>query len=307
MPAPFPIQPELTAIAIGYKNKKLIADDVLPRTPVGKQEFKYLLHDMAEGFTVPDSKVGRKSQPNQVEFTATEKTDSTEDFALDDAIPQSDIDNAPENYNPLGKATEQLTNLIELGREKRTADLVFDPNQYAVANKETLAGANQWSDTTSSPVDKILNSLDAPVMRPNIMVLGRQVFSKLIVHPQILKAVHGNSGDAGIATRQQIADLFELDDVLVGEGWLNTAKKGQAASLARVWGKHVAMIYRDVMAGPQNGTTFGFTAQFGNRIAGAMEDKDIGMRGGQRVRTGESVKELITANDLGFFLQNAVA
>ncbi len=42
-------------------------------------------------------------------------------------------------------------------------------------------------------------------------------------------------------------------------------------------------------------------------MAGRREDPDIGLRGGVRVRVGESVKELIVANDLGYYFENAVA
>ncbi len=306
--APFPIQPELTAIAIAYRNAALIADDVLPRVPVGKQEFKYLKHALAEGFTLPDTKVGRKGKPNEVEFSATETSESTQDYGLDDPVPQNDIDNAPPNYDPLGRATESTTNLILLDREKRAANLVFAAANYATANKVTLSGTSQWSDfTNSDPIAAIMNALDACVMRPNIMVIGRPTFSVLVRHPKIVKAVLGNSGDSGIARRQDVAALFELEAVYVGEGWLNTAKKGQAASLSRVWGKHCSLIYRDRLADASRGVTFGLTAQFGGRVAGAQPDPNIGLRGGQRVRVGESVKELLTANDLGYFFENAVA
>lgn len=306
--APFPIQPELTAIAIAYRNTRLIADEVLPRVPVGGQQFKYLKHTMAEGFTIPDTKVGRTSKPNEVAFSATEVTDSTKDYALDDPIPQADIDNAPPNYNPMGRATEGIMNLIELDREVRAAALVFATAQYATANKITLSGTSQFSDyVNSNPLGVIMAGLDACIMRPNVGVMGRAVFTKLCMHPEIVKAVHGNSGDAGIVQRKAIADLFELEDVLVGEGWVNTARKGQAASLSRVWGKHIALIHRNRTAGPNSGLTFGFTAQFGGRIAGATPDKNIGMRGGQLVRAGESVKEVITANDLGYLIIDAVA
>ncbi|MFV9531212.1 hypothetical protein ACNUIM_32135 [Pseudomonas aeruginosa] len=71
--APFPIDPELTAIAIAYRNGRMIADEVLPRVPVGKQEFKYWKYDLAQGFTVPETLVGRKSKPNEVEFTPPTK------------------------------------------------------------------------------------------------------------------------------------------------------------------------------------------------------------------------------------------
>ena len=85
--ANFQINPALTAIAIAYRNRRLIADEVLPRVGVGKQEFKYRKYDLSEGFTVPNSRVSRTSRPNQVEFSAKELTDSTEDFALDAPVP----------------------------------------------------------------------------------------------------------------------------------------------------------------------------------------------------------------------------
>lgn len=306
--APFPIQPELMAIAIAYRNQRMIADEVMPRVPVGTQDFKYLQHTMAEGFTLPNTKVGRKSQPNQVEFSATELSSSTDDYGLDDPVPQADIDNAPPNYNPLGRATEGIMNLVELDREVRVANVVFNANTYGAANKVTLSGTSQFSDfTNSDPLATITAAMDGLIMRPNVMVIGRPAFSVLARHPQIVKAVHGNDGGSGIARRRDIAELLELEDILVGEAWVNTARKGQAMTLARTWGKHISLIYRDKTASNRNGITFGLTAQFGGRIAGAIPDKDIGLRGGQRVRAGESVKELVCAPLLGYFIQNAVA
>lgn len=305
--APFPIDPALTAIAIAYRNTRLIADEVLPRVPVGVQSFKYLLHDLAEGFTVPDTKVGRKSAPNRVEFSATEETGSTEDHALDAPVPQADIDNAPANYDPLGKATEQTTNLILLDREARTSATVFSNASYATGNKTTLSGTSQWSHVDSNPIPAITDALDAVVMRPNIGVLGRRTSTWLRRHPKVVKAYNGTLGDEGMVPMAFLADLLELEAIFVGEARLNIARPGQAANLARAWGPHAAFIYRDRLADSRSGTTFGFTAQWGDRISGAERDGDIGMRGGQRVRVGESVKELITAPDLGYFFENAVS
>lgn len=310
-PASFPIQPHLTAVAVAYQNKRLIADEVLPRVPVASPDFKYLKHTMSEGFTLPDTKVGRRSAPNEVEFSATEVSASCIDYGLDAPVPNSDIlaaANMPGGYDPVMKATESTTNLILLDREVRAASLVFDANQYAAANKATLSGTSQWSDfTNSDPITAILTAMDTMVMRPNIMTIGQAVFTKLRTHPKVAKAVLGNAGDVTVATREAIASLLELDEVLVGEGFLNTAKRGQTAAMSRVWGKHCALIYRDRLADANSGTTFGFTAEWGGRIAGSEYDSDIGLRGGQRVRVGESVKELITANDLGYLFTNAVA
>lgn len=311
MKTPFPIIPELTAISIAYRNRILIADSVLPRVTVGKSQFSYLLQTKAEGFTIPDTKVGRTGSPTRVEFTGTKTDSSTQDYGLDDPIPNDDIQNAPPGYDPRGRSVEALTNLVALDREVRTAALVFAQATYAAANRIALAGNDQWNvfdQAASDPIDDIMAGLDACIMRPNIMVVGRAAFTKLCMHPKLNKAIHGNAaGDAGIVTRQQIANLFELEEVLVGEGWLNTAKKGQAATYARVWGKHCSLIYRDKIADTNRGTTFGFTAEFGTRVAGSNPDPNIGLRGGEIVRVGESVKELVTASDLGYFIENAVA
>lgn len=305
--APFPIQPALTAIAIAYRNTRLIADDVLPRVPVGAQEFKYLKHALAEGFTVPDTLVGRKSRPNQVEFSGTEETASTVDHGLDSPVPQADIDNAPTNYDPLGKATEFTTNLVMLDREVRTSNLVFANGTYPAANRTTLSGTSQWSDPASDPLAAITDALDSVVMRPNVGILGRRTSTLLRRHPKVVKAFHGNSGDEGMVPLQFLADLLELEAIFVGEARLNIARPGQAANLQRVWGPHAAFIYRDSLASAQSGTTFGMTGQWGSRIAGSQTDPNIGLRGGEMVRVGESVKELITAPDLGYFFENAVA
>lgn len=304
---PFIITPELTAIAIAYKNKAMIADKVLPRVPVGTRSFKFIAYPIGESFTVPDTKVGRKSKPNKVEFSATEQTASVDDYALDDDIPNDDILTAPANYDPKGNAVMQITNLIELDREVRAANLVFNPANYGSDKKIILSGSSQFSDPTSDPIKIIMDALDAMLMRPNVMTIGRAAFSALIRHPKIVKAILGNAGDSGIARREDIAALFELEEIAVGESFVNTARKGQAVNMQRVWGKHISLIYRDVLANNQSGTTFGFTAQYGDRVGMELPDADIGMRGGITVRSGESVKELITAPDLGYFIQNVIA
>lgn len=305
--APFPIDPFLTGIAIAYRNNTLIADSVLPRTPVGKQTFKWWEYEKAEGFTVPETLVGRKGVPNEVEFGATEKESSVKDYGLDDVVPNDDIENAPPGYNPLARATERTMDLVLLGREKRVSDLVFNLNTYDSTLRETLAGTSQWSHASSDPKGQILDALDKTIMRPNVLVLGQTVYTALRQNPSLVSAALGNSGTQGLLNRQQIAELLEVEEVIVGQGFINIASPGQPPNMVRVWGKHAALIHRNRLADTQGGATFGFTAQWGGRVAGPIPEPKIGLRGAVRVRAGESVKELVVAKDLGYFFQNAVA
>ena len=313
----FPINPELTAVAIAYRNTEdsLIADKVLPRVPTALK-FKYTKYDAAQGFTVPQTKVGRKSEPTMVDFGGTEVNDECVDYGLDDMIPNVELKAWEEMPKPVSGgpidpkkiSTMFMTNLIELDREVRAAGLVFNSSSYVASQQQVLSGTAQWSDyANSNPLSVLLGALDAPLVRPNKMVIGRAPWTALRQHPKIVQAVYKSNQGAGTISREQLAELLELEEILIGSAFVNTARKGQNASYARTWGKHCALIYSNTQAAMAAQPTFGFTAQFGTRIAGDIPEQKFGLRGGTRVRVGESVKEVICAPDAGYLLQNVIA
>lgn len=313
MGAPFPISPQLTAISIAYRNPTLIADRVFPRVPVAKESFQYLKHNVADGLTIPATLVSRRGRPPEVEFSATSESSSVNSFGLEFSVPFDDIENAKDpnmNYDPLARATEFTSDLIALDREQRVANTVFNPAVYAGANVTTLAGAGQWSDATSDPIRAILSAMDGMFIRPNVAVMGRAAATQLQMHPKVVAAVYAGAGNAatgGIVGIEALATILGLQEIIVGEAYINTAKPGQTVSRSRLWGKSVALIYRNPQAMPQMGVTFGLTAQWQTRFTATWEDRDIGLRGGIRGRVGESVKELVLCNDAGYLFANAVA
>jgi hypothetical protein len=315
--APFTVQPKLTQIAMAIKPTGMIADLVCPRVTVPGEKFIYTKMNTDEAFTIPDTRVGRTGTPNQVEFGGVDVTDSTEDYGLDDPVPNKDIKNAEgTNYDPLAAAAERTSLLVQLAREQRVANLYFTLGTYQAALRNTLSGTGQWSDyANSDPVNAMLTMFDNMLIRPNIGVVGRAVWTKLRMHPKVVAAVLNKTGDnggsaaAGVIQRQAIADLLELDDIFVGESFYNASKKGQTAGYSRLWGKHAAFMRIDKsVRDPRAGLpTFAFTAQWGDVVGGTMPDGNIGLDGGVKVRVGEHVKELVTFQDVGCFFQNAVA
>ncbi len=99
---------------------------------------------------------------------------------------------------------------------------------------------------------------------------------------------------------------MELQEIIVGRGIYNLAKKGQAPNYARAWGKHCALLNIDTLAAQTGQPTFGMTAQWGSKIGGSFYDPKVGLRGGTLIRVGESVKEVIISQDAGYFFQNCV-
>lgn len=304
--SPMPVDTHLTQIAIAVKQAKMIADDVLPRTaPMSKASFEYTKFDQGNAMNLPDTKVGRTSQVNRVDFEGEKVTDSTNDYGLESVIPAHDQGNAYQGVNLEDMHAEHLSGLVQLDRELRTASLIGDVANYG-SNQTTLGAGSKFSDATSDPLGILDEKLETPLVRPNIMVISQAEWSALRRHPKVVKAANGNSGDSGLASRQAVAEILELDDILVGQARVNKANIGQNADFKRAWTDCVALLRRDLSAARMGGATFGFTAQYNTKVAGKWEDKDVGLRGGTVVRVGESVKEVVCGADFGFLIKGAV-
>lgn len=306
---PFPIDPVRTGISLAYRNEEMIADVVLPvATPVARKEFTYLEFPIGEQLTIPDTKMGRRSEANTIELSATEQSSKVGDYALSDLVPNDDVTNAPEGYDPLNHATEVVTDLMMLDREVRTAGLVFNAGTYGAANKVQLAGATQYSHPDADPFQSIWDALDIPLMRPNLVVFGQQVWNKAATHPKLIAKLYGSASTRGKARLADLAEELEVARIIVGKARVNTAKKGQDVALSRAWGKHVALLHVNPLANNERGMTFGMTVPKGTRRAvRIIPEPKIGIGGSQRVQVEDQVKELITAANCGYFIQDAVA
>jgi len=303
---PFPTDTKRTAIAIGYKNTNLIADKVLPYETVPAEKFSYLKHTIADGFTLPDTKVGRKSDPNSVSFSAEDKIEKVEAYGLDDYIPQSDIDNAPENYDPVNRSVIGIMDLILLDREKRVADFVLNKDNYS-ANKKVLTNAQRFGTATTGldPFTVITDAIDAMLMKPNQMTLGGKLWNFLKSCDSITSAYFGSANAGRVLKPQELAELFEMNEIIVGSSFVNTAKKGQVVNLAKCWKSSILLAHQNPVT--VNSGTFGFTARHGDRIVGSQEVKKKGLTGGTEVWAGEFVKEVMCSEAHGYLIDNCLA
>jgi hypothetical protein len=209
--------------------------------------------------------------------------------------------------NPLAISTMFLKGLIQLDREVRVAAAVFNSATYPAANVTALSGTSKWSDfVNSNPLNDMLLMLDKPLMRPNKIVIGQTVWTTIRQNPKFVQAVYGTAQTYGVVDRKALAEKLEVDEVLVGAGFVNTARKGQTPIYTRVWGNSCSLIYNDVIGAQAGSPTFGFTGQFGATVAGTLPEPKMGLSGSERVRVGEKVVEVIAAGALGGLFTNCV-
>lgn len=322
-PRPFVQDPALTAMAVGYANpdEAMIADRVFPRVPVPGELFKYDYFPPGEDFAVVDDTVGRTGAVPRVYSTGEQRTGKVLDRGLDAVIPYSDIQaaaqaraNGDTSFDPEARAIKRIMSNMQINRERRVAAIVSDANNYAAANKVALTGTDKWTDTANSnPLDDMLQGCDATfIHRPNVAAVPRQIWTVLRQHPKMVKAAQGNDGDSGAITTQQLADLLEVDEVLISNGHQNTANRGQAASFSRIWGNAVILFHRAPTLDMEGTPTFGVTPEwrrFGGSamMAGRIGDPfGGGLEGSYTVRAGEAINEHLIAPELGYLISNPI-
>jgi len=323
-PRPFVVDAALTAISVGFANPAAayIADDVLPRVRVGAEQFKYDFYPPENNLTVPDTTVGRRGQVPQFELTGEQRSGSVHDRGIDFPVPNSDISEARRQqaagntrYDPEARAAEAGKSIVMLDREKRVAEVISNPDNYDADRREALAGTDQWSHETSDPTRQVVEACDATLIaRPNIGVMGRAVWTQLRQNPRVIKALNANDGDSGVALLERLADLWELNRLLVGDTFINVKRPGQNASFERVWGNSFALLHINPVADSMNGLpTFGYTAELplmGQNQAlftGRIDDPKAGLEGSTLIRTGEKVEETIVAPSVGYLFSNVIA
>lgn len=306
-----PVDQRLTAIAIAYKNNELIADLVSPRFKVPTEKFSYRKMTKADGFTIPATQIGRESFPNEVKFSSSEVPAIVKDYGLMSPVPVKDVNNAPAGFDPLGNATLKTTELLSLAREVRVATQVTTLANFQSTLRATLSGTDQFSHASSDPVLLMQNAIDAMLVKPSHMVMGRAVYSVLRRHPKILGAAiaQGLTIAGGAVSKKVIAEIFELQDVYVGEGWVNTAAPNLTPVFARVWGKDLAIlrIEKPLDGDAQGSMTFTATPEFGTREVTVLEEAGRGVKGTKSPKVVEQLDEVIMCDDAGYLLKAAVA
>lgn len=300
---------EQSGMVIGYKNKTLIADNVMPRVKLlsTKKSFQWFERDVKNAFTVPDTAVGRRSRPNSIEFTGIDRSGTCLAHGLEGLVPQDDVDENGGDAAPLvTRELGSIMDLVLLRRELRVATAAQDPNNYDATCSTTLSGASKFSDPTCDGVATIQTWLDKPLMRPNRISMADNVWTVVRSNPAIVKAINKSTGDKGVITRQAFCDLFEIQDLFVGPARINTANRGQSPTLGRCWGNAVMAHYWEPSANEKDGLAWGISVQSGDRYSDAEFQKSAGgLKGGARVVAGEYITEIVTAKLAGFLLLGA--
>lgn len=239
----------LTGISVAYDmNASYIGGQLFPTVRVNKQSDRYRVFTKDNAARVTNDFRAPGSRANELPPMTLpgEDTYFAEEHALKDVVDETELQNADAEFDPLGDATERLTDTILLNREYSIVSMVTDATNYAPGHTTTLAGAAQWSDPGSNPATALRAArltARTDIFRPyNTVVLGWRVTWALEDHPAFLDLVK----NAGIwrTNEELLAQWLRMPDrVMTAEAQYNVAPYGQEAVMVDLWGDDVLLAY----------------------------------------------------------------
>lgn len=309
---PFQVNPELTGIALAYRNTDYIADEILPRVPVAQKYFGYKKYGSAAFLNAPDAEIGRKGRPSTMELKSTMETAECIDYSISAEVPEDDIieaaaatsaGNAVED--PMGDNTLLVTDGLMLAREKRVANLVYDEKTYG-SNVATLSGDDRFTSKESSVIDVFTDVKNTMLVEPTHAVVSSAGAIYLQTHPDFLTVYKAeNSNNKGIVPLDFVAQTLGLKKILVGKSKINNVKPGKTPVITSVWGDDMVFFYQNPLAKPKNGLTFGLTAQRGQLNVQTYFDGMLGSYGVHYIKPVETLAELILSGSCGYLVKDA--
>jgi hypothetical protein len=236
--------PILSNVSVAYKNEEYIAERILPVVKVAHPTGKYFVYDTSK-FRKEQSLRGMGSSTNEVDYGISQSTAFViKEHALKEIVPDELVEQSPAPLGPEIDATENVTEKLLVEKEYDLATYMQSTSN--LTNYVTLSGTDQWSDyVNSDPIDDIRTgkaAVHAKIFKePNTLVLGKQVYDKLVDHPDIIDRIKYSA--LGVATTDLLARIFDVSNVIIAGAGYESANEGQSSSMAYIWGKYAWLLY----------------------------------------------------------------
>jgi len=300
----------LSNLVLAYRPMGFIGEDVFPVVPVDKQSDVYPIWDQAEAFRVDDDQRAPGTEANKIHPTVSSGTYFAKNYALKTPLHLEDRENMDAGYYQLlreGRA-RFLKDKLMLAMDLRAATLCNTANvgSYAPINSSWQLASVDAIDHISTVIG---NVQDLTGYKPNSIIFGPVAWRLFRRNNYVRTAVFGSNAsgnpNGGWAGTQQIATLLEMDRVLVGGAYRNTANEGVAQTLASIWGNQV-LVYYAPSNPSREAPSYGYSFRWrrpGIPDMGVETHPWNSRTKSEEIELGYYQDEKITGSNLGFLIQ----
>lgn len=307
----------LTNIAIAFAQSQdaFIAGRATPIVPVAKKSDSYFLYSRDDWYRIQARERAPGAEAPGGGFDLTTDTYTATVYAVRKDVDDQIRANADAPLNVDRDATEWCTLQLLLKREKVWSSTFFAASTWTGSTTGAdITVGTQWNDAASDPITDVTNQIIGMAQKtgykPNKMVIGPNVWAALKNHPDILDRVKYTQ--KGIVTRELLASLFDVDEVLVPFAVeVTSAEDATTDTYAFVYGKNALLMYASPSASlmtPSAGYIFNWTGLIGSgRDALRIKKYRMEQNSADRVEGESAFVPKVIAADLGVYFTSVVA
>jgi hypothetical protein len=239
------------SVAYIQKQESFVASRVFPQIPSEKASnlyYTYTKNDWFRDEAAPRTG-GAESVGSGYGLSTTQF--QTVPYAIHKDVDDFVLQNSDAVLRPLADAAMFVTQRLLIRQEVQFASDfmktgVWGTDITGVASAPSAAQAYYWSDyTNSTPIQDVkagrLGIQSITGIKPNKMVVGRNVFEQLRDHPDVREYFKYTSSK--VVTADLLAPLFEVDEFLIADAVYATNKENETAAYSFVHGKNALLCY----------------------------------------------------------------
>lgn len=298
----------LTHLAVGYRQAGFVGEKIAPVVYTEKEGIKVPVYGKGS-FVEYETERAVGAASNVI----TLDRGKTLPVVLEEHDLAAGVDYREQHesrHDEKAKAARRVTTGIQLKQELEIARLIQDKSVYQSGHVEDLAqkATSQWTHADSD-VQELLETAKEKVraacgIRPNILVVGAQVLSKLRMNEGLRSNLSGNDRKV-LLNIETLKNLLDVDDIIVGE---SVYAEGSGKATKDVWGNFASLIVRPTIVsdGNDEGQT-GFAYTFRRRGMPVVDRYD-GVGGKMEyVRYTDIRKAAVVGGACGYLFQNPIA
>lgn len=298
----------LSNMSVQYANDEYIGERLIPAVPVDKRSNSFAIYPKRERLEYPNDDLSSRSVPNELEETRSSDNYSVRDYGFSNFVSDDTLDNQDDIFDEMVDLVEAINEGIAFKRELRLATVLTTTGNYA-GNTAALAAGDRWDSASGgNPVEDIQTALAAMWSgrgaTQRIAFCSLDVFNVLSRHPMILDMLKYQR--SGLAKREEISNIFGLDDLLVGAARKQTANEGQTAAYSRIWGNVFGIVRVAKRPSKRSAHFASLFRMNGDPVTTEWYDQKIGKKGGNYAKVGVSEDAKVVAGDTGYLLTTVI-
>lgn len=234
----------LSEFAIGYRPEGFIADMIFPTVSVEKQSNVYPIWSRADRLRRRKTQRSPGTYANRIEQTISSDTYFAKNYALSSPVTIEDRLNADAAIvqGAIEGRTELVLDGLMLDWEVRVAHQVTSGSN--VGSYSAVSSA--W-DGSGDPIGDVNQAIDnvhySTGVMPNRVVFGVEAWKSFRRDSNVRNLIFGSNNGGGYPNTSQVAQLLDVDEVMVAGAFENTGEEGLAESLGAIWGDACLVYY----------------------------------------------------------------